>query len=130
MRLLNYKTHWSYLGPAIKRKEPLVDFVLDIFYLMEDSGVVPPFHVLYEVLQTGGDNGGMSPGTSWRPIKIKQAEYQELVQALLDLDIAEAKKKHRYIRFQKVIVDEELHQKPTYQEWRRAVTSKYPPNSK
>jgi hypothetical protein len=80
MREVRYKTHWSYLGPAIKRSAPLSEFVLDIVYLMGSDGVIPPFHILNEVLQSGGNNGGMGPGTSWRKFKIKEAEYQELVE--------------------------------------------------
>ena len=127
MREVSYKTYWSYGGSGAKHKAPLVDLVLDILYLMENSGVIPPFHVLNEVLQGGGNNGGMSPGTAWRPFSIKEAEYKELVDALLQIDVVEAKKNHRYMMFQKVILDEALHQCPTHHDWLRAVAAKYPP---
>ena len=130
MRDVSYTTYWSYGSSGVKRKAPLVDFVLDILYLMENNGVIPPLHVLNEVLQGGGSNGGMGPGTAWRPFSIKEAEYKELVEALLQLDIVEAKKSHRYMMFQKVIVDESLHQCSTYHDWLRAVATKYPPFSK
>jgi hypothetical protein len=126
VRVVNYKTHWSYAGRAVKRQEPLADFVLDVLYLMEDNGVIPPLHVLNEILQDGGSNGGMGPGTSWRGFKIKSEEYNELIQALLSLNIEEAKQKHPYVRFQKVIVDEELNQASTHHEWLSAVIAKYP----
>jgi hypothetical protein len=93
MREVSYKTHWSYLGPAVKRKAPLSEFVLDILYLLQ-WGVIPPLHILNEVLIGGGSDGGMSPGTTWRSFKITEAEYKEFVNALLNLDVAEAKKHH------------------------------------
>src|SRR5258708_131517 len=121
VRLVNYKTHWSYLGPGIKRKALLSEFMLDVLYLMEYSGVIPPLHVLNEVLLSGGNSGGMSPGTSWRPFKISEPEYEELVEALLNLDIEEAKKTHPYVAFQRVVVDKTLHKTANYIEWVEAV---------
>ncbi len=126
MREVHYKTHWSYRGAAVKRSAPLSEFLLDVLYLMETNGVLPPLQVLNEVFTQGGNNGGMGPGTSWRPFQIKEAEYNELVEALLNLDVAEAKKSHPYIYFQRVIVDDELNQRQTYLEWLQAVSRKYP----
>ena len=128
MRLVSYKTHWSYFGPAVKRKASLADFMLDVLYLMEVNGVIPPLHVLNEVLAGGGNNGGMSPGTSWRSFTITAVEYQELVEALLNLNVTEAKKTHPYVSFQRVIVDESLRDSPNYIEWVKAIGSKYPQN--
>ncbi|MCQ3930460.1 MAG: hypothetical protein DPW16_08355 [Chloroflexi bacterium] len=125
MRTVKYKTHWSYLGSGVKRQGLLAEFVLDVIYLMH-RGIIPPFHILNQVLQGGGYNGGMGPGTSWRPFTITEAEYEELVEALLKLDAAEAKKQHPYIDSEKVIVDETLHQYTTFLEWLGAVTEKYP----
>lgn len=125
MREVRYKTHWSYGGAASKHKAPLAELVLDILYLMETNGVIPPLHVLNEVLLQGGDNGGMSPGTSWRPFSITAIEYEELVEALLNLDVAEAKNIHPYITFRKVVVDDTLHKCSTYLEWLFKVTNKY-----
>ena len=129
MREVSYKTHWSYAGTALKRKAPLSEFVLDIMYLIESSGVIPPFHILNEVLLQGGDNGGMGPGTSWRRFSLNEDEYQELVDALLKLDVAEAKKTHPYVYFQRIIVDETLNHRHTYLDWLQAVSRKYPLSS-
>ncbi|MEP6987584.1 MAG: hypothetical protein ABI970_18410, partial [Chloroflexota bacterium] len=117
MREVSYKTFWSYGGAGVKHKAPLSDFLLDVLYLMENSGVIPPLHVLNEVLKGGGNNGGMSAGTAWRPFSIKDAEYNELVEVLLQLDVIEAKKNHRYAMFPKIVVDETLHQYATHREW-------------
>ena len=126
MREVSYKTHWAYAGKGIKRKALLVEFVLDILYLMNTSGVIPPFHVLNEVLRQGGSSGGMGPGTSWRPFSIKDAEYQELVETLLKLDVAEAKKTHPYVYFERVIRDESLETSASYIDWLQGVSRKYP----
>ncbi len=126
MRSVSYKTHWSYLGPGIKHKASLSEFILDVLYLMEVNGVIPPLHVLNEVLQGGGNSGGMSPGTSWKSFKISEAEYSELVEALLNLDIEETKKTHPYVTFQRVIVDKTLLESTNYIEWVNAIASKYP----
>lgn len=125
MKIVIYKTHWSYLGAGIKRKAPLSEFVLDILYLMDIDGVIPPFHILNEVLQRGGNSGGMGPGTSWKPFSLTESEYDELLKALLTLDINEARKNHPYIAFDSVKTDESLHDIPTYLEWLRAKTVKY-----
>jgi hypothetical protein len=50
MRTIKYKTHWSYVGRGIKREGVLTDFLLDVLYLMEDTGVIPPLAVLNQVL--------------------------------------------------------------------------------
>jgi hypothetical protein len=128
MRTVTYRTYWSYLGSS-QRKESLLDFVLDIFYLMESTGVIPPFVVLNQVLQTGGYNGGMGPGTTWRRFKIKEAEYEELVQALLNLDVEQARAAHPYVRFSKVILDPDLMQCTDYDDWRFRALDKYRQNA-
>jgi len=125
MRTVRYKTSWSYLGSGTKREEELVDFVLDILYLMEGTGVVPPLHVLNEVLSKGSTGGGMGPGTSWKPFKLPPNEYSELVEALCALDVIKAKVKHPYIRFNEIIVDDELDQSEDYIQWLRASTLKH-----
>lgn len=117
MRYKTYRTHWSYLGPPIKRRELLVDFVLDVLYLFGSNGFVPPLRVLNEVLLSGGNSGGMGPGTTWRPFWITEREYAELVDALLKLDVEAARKTHPYVYFQRAVVDEELSTTNTYIEW-------------
>jgi hypothetical protein len=95
----------------------LIDFVLDIVYLFGEDGIIPPLHVLNEVLEEGGNNGGMSPGTTWRPFRINEEEYVELVRALLNLDVEATKKRHPYIYFGKAVVDEELASAQNYVDW-------------
>jgi hypothetical protein len=125
MRVVKYKTHWSYAGKAVKREATLTDFVLDIPYLMNDTGVIPPFDVLNQVLVTGGDNGGMGPGASWKPFTLSRSEYIQLREELLKLDILEAKIQHPYISFSNVIEDAELDEIIDYREWLKVSFQKH-----
>ena len=128
MRNISYKTHWSYTG-TVKRQGTLVDLILDILYLMEESGVIPPLVILNQVLQSGGDSGGMGPGTTWKPFQIDQSEYEELVQALLNLDIESSRKSHPYVRFERIIVDPELNTCTIYLDWLTKSHAKYSKNT-
>jgi hypothetical protein len=93
MRSVKYTKHWAYAGRGQKTEGNLADLVLDIPYLMP-WGVIPPLHVLNEHLLTGGDTGGMSPGTKWKPFQVTEQEYAELVDYLLHLNVDEARKHH------------------------------------
>ena len=84
---------------------------------MEDTGVVPPLVVLNTVLQSGGSDGGMGPGTTWKPFEISESEYAELVNALCTLDVAQARQHHPYVRFAQVIIDPELNLCTDYLDW-------------
>lgn len=125
MREVHYKVHWSYGSRGSKRKAPLAEFILDIPYFMAGNGVIPPLHVLNEVLLQGGDDGGMGPGATWELFSIGESEYHELVEALQNLDVTAIKKKHPYVSFESVIVDEMLHQSSSYGDWLKRVSAKY-----
>jgi hypothetical protein len=124
MRNVTYKTHWSYSGSR-QRQGSLADFVLDIPYLIAENGVIPPLHIINQVLQTGGSSGGMSPGTTWKAFQIDEPEYHELVQALLHLDIQRAHETHPYIRFDRIVIDMELDNCPTHLDWLTKAQAKY-----
>jgi len=125
MRTVKYKTHWSYAGKGIKREGLLTDFLLDVLYLMEDTGVIPPLAVLNQVLERGGDTGGMGPGTSWKGFTITEQEYDELVAVLLNLDVVEAKRAHPYVRFEHVRIDHDFDTCTEYLDWLQQVSRKY-----
>ncbi len=125
MRIVDYTTYWAYADPGVSRRERLDDFILDMVYFIDGLGVIPPLHVFNQVLLEGGDVGGMGPGTAWEPFSISAEEYQELVETLLKLDVEEAKKKHPYVNFDKVIVDETLHGAKDFSEWLDAAVAKY-----
>ena len=112
------------MGTA-ERQGTLMELVLDIPYLMEESGVIPPLIVLNQVLQSGGDTGGMGPGTTWQPFQIDPEEYAELVQALLHLDVELVRHVHPYVTFKQVIVDPDLDSCTEYVRWLENVHTKY-----
>lgn len=124
MRLRVYKTYWSYNGIPIKRKGTLADLVFDIPYLLV-FGVIPPFAILDQTLRSGGDNGGMGPGTAWRPFEITQTQYDELVDVLLKTDLNEARKIHPYISFDRLIIDEEFKDYTDQSKWLLRSGEKY-----
>ncbi len=67
----------------------------------------------------------MGPGTKWRPFKISEIEYQELVQALVSIDPQAERAQHPYIYFTKTIVNEELHTASDRADWFGKVHLKY-----
>ncbi|MCU0491666.1 MAG: hypothetical protein MUD01_08765 [Chloroflexaceae bacterium] len=127
MRIVKYKRHWSFLGPGVKTEEPLTTFLFDIpYFCMISCGIIPPFHILREYLRSGGDNGGMGPGTSWRPFVLKEAEYEAAVAQLLQTDAAPLCARHPYLSATRFFLDLELDSCSTYLEWSTEVYRKYP----
>lgn len=100
---------------------------MDIFYLVNVKGVIPPLAVLNEVLQQGSSGGGMSPETAWKPFTITEDEYAELVETLTTLNLIEAKKHHPYMSsIERIIVDDELNECAEHLDWLRRLVRKYP----
>jgi hypothetical protein len=126
MRKVKYKTYWAYASRGVEREGTLLDLILDMLYFIEDSGVLPPLHVLNEQLQAGGNNGGMGPGTTWRRFKISLAEYEELAAAWLNIDPQQERAQNPYVRFKKAIIDVDLHDAADLREWSGRVFAKYP----
>jgi hypothetical protein len=126
MRTVKYTKHWAYAGRGQKAAGSLADLVLDIPYLMP-WGVIPPLHVLNEYLLSGGDSGGMDPGTKWRPFQITNQEYAELVDYLVHLNTDEARTHHPYLYAKAIIVDEDFHQCPDHITWLQETSEKYRP---
>ena len=107
MRTIKYKKYWFFNQPPIETTGSLLDLVLDIPYLMNVHGVIPPIWVINFELKKGGSKGGMSIGTAWEPFEIDKREYDELVKSLLHLNPDEYKK-HSLVMFNKIIFDEVL----------------------
>ena len=94
----------------------LVEFLLisPIFaYELKAFGVIPPLHVINEVLSKGSYDAGMGGGSEWKAFEISKEEYIELVEHLLtnpEHDIVE---------------DRDLWEKSNYKKWHGAMLSKY-----
>jgi hypothetical protein len=70
------------------RVAPLAVFVLDVPYLISPNGFIPSRRVMNQVLSKGGGDAGMSPGASWEPFSLDEAEYEALLHELLEIDVS------------------------------------------
>ena len=122
MRVMTYVRHEFHHKPE-KRIATFPYFLLDIPYLFI-SGIIPPLAVLNDVLSRGGGDGGMSPGASWEPLTLTEAEYSELVEELLTLDTADAKKYARFVP-RELQEDLTLHHHTKFIHWLRAAKEKH-----
>ena len=122
MRVIDYTRHEFHADPE-RRKAELPLFLLDIPYLFFE-GVIPPLSIINEVLGSGGGDAGMSPGTSWKPFALTEAEYAQLIQELQSLDLEEAKLQARFAP-PVLIEDPSLHSCKDFLDWMRAVREKY-----
>jgi len=125
MRTIKYTTYWSYAGRPVQRQKALAEFLLDVPYLMEHTGVIPPINVLNELLLSGGDSGGMGPGTTWKPFEISSEEHKELVDFYSSADLDALKKTHALIKFDEFVINTELSLLDSYGVWLRESFAKY-----
>lgn len=107
MRIIKYKRYWFFNQEPVEITGSLLDLILDVPYLMNIHGVIPPLWIVNFELKRGGSKGGMSIGTAWEPFEIDEKEHSELVKSLLSLS-AEEYKKHPLVTFSKIIFDESL----------------------
>ena len=85
MRVLRYKTHGAVGGDSWKHGS-LTEFLFDIpplGYVFQGLRLIPPAHILNELLTRGVLDAGMSGGCRWKPFQISSSEYDELVEDLL-----------------------------------------------
>ena len=75
--------------------------------------VVPPFHIINELLVSGKDEAGMSGGCEWKPFILLDDEYDEIVEELMTSPNFQCE------------IDLELNEIKTSAKWRRAVHKKY-----
>lgn len=94
LRQVKYTRH-EVRGEPEAREGSLLIFVYDVPYLPA-CGVLPPLQILNQVLETGGSQGGMSPGATWEPFRLSAAEYGVLIEALRSTPISEIKPFARY----------------------------------
>lgn len=99
---------------------------MDVPYLIV-RGVIPPRHILNEVLSSGGGDAGMSPSAKWEAFQVSEVEYAELVSLLIGTDIEALRQEDgpRYVP-QRMIVDESLTDSSCHLDWIRRRADKYP----
>jgi hypothetical protein len=90
-------------------------------------GIIPPLHVLNAYLATGGTNGGMGPGTTWKPFTITADEYTDLIAYLRGLDIEAIRPQHPYLYAKTLQVDPSFDHCTTFAAWIHETSEKYRP---
>ncbi|SMF67085.1 hypothetical protein SAMN02745866_04294 [Alteromonadaceae bacterium Bs31] len=96
---------------------PLDEFILSIpgfVYALKFFGIIPPIHVLNEVLESGCDDAGMGGGAKWKPFSLSETEYEELVENLITNPNHEIRE------------DRSLWEKPNYEKWQMSLLGKKP----
>ena len=59
----------------------MVDLLEAVPYLLS-ARVVPPWHVVNDLVRSGGHDAGMSGACTWEPFEITQAEWADLARDL------------------------------------------------
>jgi len=114
MRTITYLSHEFHGVPEALNAE-LPAFVYDIPYFGA-CGIFPPFHIINGIFESGGAEGGMGPGATWKPFRIIEAEYEELVKAIEALDPKSLMKKVRFGQV-KFAFDVELKTETEWETW-------------
>jgi hypothetical protein len=122
LRTIKYKRHEFRHRPQ-HCTGTLLTFVYDVPYL-DGCGVFPPLHVLNHLFASGGGDGGMSPGASWKPFSISPEEYENLVAEVLTTPVREIQPHARYARLT-FTLDPEFDYIQDRMEWRREVCKKH-----
>jgi hypothetical protein len=115
MRVIRYKTHGA-VGWDSWKHGSLTELLFDIPHLwlpLRVFKVIPPFHVLNEILISGISEAGMSGGCRWQPFQISEEEYAELVEDLITLPGAD------------LSIDSELQGSKNLEEWKHRRLGKY-----
>lgn len=97
----------------------LLTLVYDIPYFGA-CGVFPPLHVANQTFSSGGGDGGMSPGASWKPFSIDKEQYDVLLQEVLTTPLSTLEGKSRY-NFIKFITDNSFDNYEDQFDWLEAV---------
>jgi hypothetical protein len=66
------------MGGEFPERGTVADLLRAIPYLLS-AQIVPPLHVVNDLLAKGSDDAGMSGGCKWEPFQLSQPEWEELV---------------------------------------------------
>ena len=77
------------MGGAVQKTGSAADLLLDIPYLLT-ARIVPPLHVVNDLLAKGISDAGMSGGCEWEPLQITASEWDEVAAVLRALSYDEA----------------------------------------
>ncbi|MCP5305504.1 MAG: hypothetical protein H6953_08650 [Chromatiaceae bacterium] len=125
MMNIEYERH-EFHGEPERRHAELSVLVYDIPYFGA-CGIFPPLHIANQIFRSGGSQGGMSPGATWRPFDVSQAEYEALLHTIERLDPGTLGEQARYTRV-KFERDADFDQIPDWESWLMAVCEKHRDN--
>ena len=122
MRTIQYIRHELH-GETEERTAALSTFLYDVPYFGA-CGIFPPFHILNQIFETGGSEGGMSPGATWEPFTISEQEYRRLVDKVsrLDPNTLEDKARYNCVKFE---FDTTFDHLPDWDTWLTKVCNKH-----
>ena len=69
------------IGDAVRQRGTMVDLLEAVPYLLV-ARVVPPWHVVNDLLRSGGGDAGMSGACTWEPFEITRSEWEDLARDL------------------------------------------------
>ena len=77
------------MGGEFPEQGTVADLLAAIPYLLT-ARIIPPLHVVNDLLAKGLDDAGMSGGCQWEPFQITEAEWEDLASQLKSLPNDEA----------------------------------------
>ena len=80
-----------------------------------------------QIFASGGGDGGMSPGSSWKPFRISSGQYDRLVQQVRETPVILIKDKARFGQL-KFIIDSSFDQYKEQSTWLNKVCERYREN--
>ena len=122
MKTIEYE-RFEFHGDPERRSAELSVFVYDIPHFGA-CGVFPPLHIANEIFSSGGFEGGMGPGATWRPFEISRDEYEQLVQVIRVADPKRLGDQARYA-WVKYDFDGSFDHIQEWQPWLTAVCEKH-----
>lgn len=123
MREITYHRHEFTSPDPETRTASLLVFVYDIPYF-DACGVFPPRHIANAIFREGGSEGGMSPGATWEPFELSEAEYAELARQVESVDLASFAGQARYT-WLKFVFDPSFDGLQEHRDWLRQVCEKH-----
>ena len=77
------------IGGEFPKQGTVAELLSEIPYLLT-ARIVPPLHVVNDLLAKGLDSAGMSGGCEWEPFQITASEWEDLASHLMSLTDDEA----------------------------------------
>lgn len=117
-----YSRHDFHHEPKIV-KGTLLSFVYDIPYFGA-CGVFPPLRIANKIFKSGGGDGGMGPGASWKPFRLNKKTYEMLFETILKTDPITLSNRSRYYHI-KFIEDKSFDHIKEQFEWQKTTCDKH-----